>query len=512
MYFLLLPREFFLFGKFLFISIFFLCSLNASTLYLSISTNPLRLNPILATDSASSTITNWLFDGLLKYDKKGELICNLAKNYKFEDNQTILFELKDNIYWHDGVKFSVDDIIFTYNTVISKKVFTPYSDSFRFVESVEKIDELKVKIRYKKPYFKALEIWTIDIIPKHMLQNETNLMNSSFNQKPIGTGAYKLETFEFSKNIKLVANPTYHEHKPFIDEIIYQFLPEQNSRFMMLKNRELDIGDLTYLQYQRQLNDEFYENYNIYNIPTNAYTYLGFNLKNPKFQDKRVREAIELGIDKQELIDLLFFKQGKVCNGPFLEGSFAFNSSIKTKKRDIEKAKKLLQELGYNENTPLEFEIITNSNNPTRLYTAQIIQHQLKSINIKVKIRALEWQAFLNTVVHPRKFETIILGWSLSLMPDAYLIWHSQSDKVGGFNFVGYKNSVVDNLIEESEAVVDREILAKMYQEIFKLIVEDIPYIFLYVPDGLSAINSQIKPIEPSIIGIMHNQIDWIKD
>ena len=146
-----------------------------------------------------------------------------------------------------------------------------------------------------------------------------------------------------------------------------------------------------------------------------------------------------------------------------------------------------------------------------RLYAAQIIQYQLAKIGVEVRIRAMEWQAFLNTVVTPRKFETILLGWGLGLTPDAYPLWHSDSAKIGGFNLVGYKNPEVDRLIEEAQSTVDMAKLSRLYRHIFRLIVADVPYLFLYIPNSITAVNRSIKNVEPSIVGIMHNEIDWIK-
>ena len=123
----------------------------------------------------------------------------------------------------------------------------------------------------------------------------------------------------------------------------------------------------------------------------------------------------------------------------------------------------------------------------------------------------MEWQAFLNTVVMPRNFEAVVLGWSLGLMPDAYSIWHSESAKKGGFNFVSYKNKEVDKLIKKAEKTVDKKKLGTIYKKIFKLITDDNPYLFLFIPNSITVVNKEIKNVSASIIGVMHNTIDWIK-
>ncbi len=483
----------------------------SSTLNLSMSSSPSKLNPILANDSASSEITQWLFNGLLKYDKDGNITTDLASSYKFENDTKLIIKLRKDVRWHDGEKFTSADVIFTYNTIINPKVYTSIISNYKEVKSVKALDDYTIEIIYKRPYFKALVPWMISIIPKHILEKEKDIMTSSFNKKPIGTGAYKLKEFKNSSDIELIANDNYFEGRPKIDKIAYKFLPDATTSFLMLKQNKIDIGALTPIQVDRQIDKKFRKNYKIIEKQSFAYTYLGFNLRNKKFKDIRVREALSLGINRQEMVDILFFGHAKVCNGPFLPGSFAFNEEVKQTKPDLKKAKRLLKEAGYDEKNPFSFEIVTNTGNDIRINAAQIIQYQLAKIGVDVKIRVMEWQAFLNTVVTPRKFETVLLAWSLALMPDAYPLWHSNSDKLGRFNLVGYRNKELDRLIDEGSLTIDKDKLSKIYKKIFKKIAKDIPYLFLYIPNSITVVNSKIKNIEPAFIGIIHNQKDWIK-
>lgn len=495
--------------KFLTYYLLLLTYLSASTLNLSMSSSPSRLNPILANDSASSEISDWLFNGLFKYDKNGNHTVDLAQSYEFETPTKLIIKLRNNVLWHDGVKFTSKDVVFTYEKIIDPKVFNSIKSNFQEVQSVKAIDDFTLEIIYKQPYFKAIETWMVGILPYHLLKDEENLMTSSFNKNPIGTGSYKLKEFKTAQDIELIANENYFEGIPKIDKILYQFLPDPNTSFLYLKQKKLDIGGLTPIQIDRQIDDDFKNKFTIIQKPSFAYTYLGFNLNNEKFKDLRIRQALSLAIDRQELVDILFFGYGKICNGPFLPDSFAYNEKIKPITQNIEKAKELLKELGYDENNPFTFEVVTNTGNDTRINTAQILQYQLEKVGVKMTIRVMEWQAFLNTVVHPKKFDAVILGWSLGLMPDAYPLWHSSSDKLGGFNLVSYKNEKVDKLIEDGINTINREELGKIYKEIFKIISDDLPYLFLYIPDGITVVNKEIKNVEPSFIGIMHNQKDW---
>jgi len=496
--------------KNLILILLFIISLDASTLRLSISANPSRINPILATDSSSSQITQWIFNSLIAYDKDAKIKMMLAKSYEFKNKTTLIFHLRRGVQWSDGKPFSAKDILFTYKTIISPKIFTPYSSSFRHIKSVVALDNYTIEVVYKYPYFKALDTWMMEILPEHLLKDEKNLMTSKFNQAPIGTGPYILKKFSISNDIVLKANPNYFIHKPFIDEIVYHYLPDVSANFLMLKSGLLDVGSLTPLQLERQIDNNFRKKFSIYESPSHSYSYVGFNLKNPKFQNPLVRKALSLAINREELAKVMYFGHAKVCTGPFLPGTGAFNSDVKAPKQDIEKAKELLKKAGYDKNHPLVFELSTNTGS-TRTYMAQILQSQLKKAGVIVRLRIMEWQAFLNTVVMPKRFETVLLAWSVGLKPDAYSIWDSKSYKKGGFNFVGYKNEEVDRLIKKAERTVDNKKFNKIYKKIFKLITDDNPYLFLIIPNAITVVNKKIHPVSPSIIGVMHNEIEWKK-
>lgn len=491
---------------FLFLPLF----LWATTLHLATSSNPSRLNPILATDTASSEIAGFLFNGLVKYDKDGqEIIGDLAESYYFEDNRTLVFNLRRGVLWHDGAPFSADDVVFTYQVIHAPSVVSPYTSTFRMVESVTAPDPLTVRVVYKKPYYKALETWMMGVLPRHILANEPDIMGSSFNLSPVGTGPYRLERFEFSKEIALTAFDRYFEHRPHIDNIAFHVIPDPMTRFLMLKSGQIDLGMLEAMQYERQVDAEFFDQFRSLESIAFSYTYLGFNLRLEKFKDPRVRRALSLAIDRQELVDILFLGHGRVCTGPFLPGGPAFNAGMTAPTPSLEAAKKLLKEAGYDEKHPLTFEIATSNSNAIRPYAAQILQYQLAKIGVTVTLRIMEWQAFLNMIVFPRKFETVLLGWSLSLTPDPYLLWHSESDKTGGFNFIGYHDDEVDALIDRMQHTVERGKLSEIWRTLFARIVEDDPYLFLYIPDDITVVDKGIGPVIPAVNGIWHNFIEW---
>jgi len=478
------------------------------------------LIPILASDSASGDIVGLVFNGLLKYDRDIELVGDLAERWEIlDDGLTIVFHLRGDVSWHDGVPFTAEDVEFTYQKLIDPEVPTPYGGDFKKIESLEVIDDYTVRVRYREPFAPGLASWGMSIMPKHLLK-DADLMTASFARNPVGTGPYKFKRWHSGEIIELDSNHQYFEHRPWIDRYIYRIIPDQTTMFLELQTEGIDSMGLSPLQYTRQTETKFFrKRFQKFRYPSFGYTYMAYNLLDEKFKDRRVRQAIDYATDKQEIIEGVLLGLGRVCTGPFVPESWAYNEDIRPVSYDPEKARRLLRKAGWQDidadgwlekdGKRFEFTIITNQANDQRRRTAEIIQRRLKEVGIKVHLRILEWAVFLNEFVNKKRFEAIILGWSLSRDPDCFDIWHSSKTKEGEFNFVSYSNPVVDRLLEEGRRTFDRDKRTRIYHRIHELLYEDQPYLFLFVPDALPVVNSRFKGIEPAPIGIGYNFIDW---
>ncbi len=477
-----------------------------------------RLLPLFASDSASADISGRIFNGLTKYDKNLNLTGDLAEKWSIsKDGKEITFYLKKNVKWHDGHEFNAEDVFFTYKEVTNPKNPTPYSSNYGPVKEIKIIDKHTIKVIYSRPFAPALEAWSMGIIPKHILEGK-ELFDSPLNRNPIGTGPYKMKEWITGQRIVLERNKDYFEGVPFFEKFISRIIPDPSTMFLELRFGGIDFIGLNPAQYKYYGEKrEFQKYFNIYRYPSFSYTYIGYNLKNPLFADKKVRQAIAHAINKKDIVEGVLLGYGTPCTGPFPPTSWAFNPDVKDFEYNPTKAQEMLAELGWKKDRDgilskngmkFSFILLVNQGNETRLKTAQIIKEQLKKIGIEIKIRVLEWQSFLELVTK-RQFQAVLLGWSLSRDPDLYDIFHSTKTKKGEFNFVGYNNKEVDSLIEKGREIVDQEERKKIYKKIHALIAEDQPYTFLYVPDVILAVNKRIKGIELAPAGIWHNYIHW---
>lgn len=478
-----------------------------------------RLLPLLASDSASAEISGWVFNGLTKYDKDINIVGDLAESWDVsEDGLVITFHLRDGVLWHDGEKLTADDVVFTYETVTSPEVPTPYASNFGPVESVRALDDHTVKVTYSEPYAPALESWGMGILPKHLLEGQ-DITQEKFTRNPIGTGPYRFKEWVTGQKIVLEAFDDYFEGRPNVDGFVMRVIPDPATMFLELKFGGLDYMDLTPPQFKLQANTEYFErNFQKFRYPAFAYTYMGYNLLDPKFQDKRVRRAITHAINKQEIIDGVLLGYGTPCTGPFPPESWAFNPEAKDPEYSPQRAGELLAEAGWTpgpdgvlqkDGEPFRFTVVTNQGNNNRIKTAQIIREDLRAVGIVMEIKVLEWQALLHEFIDKKRFEAVIMGWGLSRDPDAYIIWHSSQTKEGAFNFISYKNEEVDRLLIEGRQTFDMERRRQIYHRIHAILAEEQPYTFLYVPDALPVLQRRFKGVEKAPIGIWYDFIHW---
>jgi len=479
-----------------------------------------NLIPLLASDTASHNISGMVYNGLVKYDKNMNIVGDLAESWDISQNGLVItFHLRKGVKWHDGKPFTSADVLYTYQVTVDPKTPTAYAGDFLKVKKAEALDDYTFRVTYDKPFAPALISWSSSILPRHLLTGK-DITKSPLSRHPIGTGPYKFKEWVAGQKIVLVSNPDYFEGQPYIDGHITRIIPDTATMFLELRAQNLGMMGLTPLQYTRQTeNNLFKNNFNKCRYLSFAYTYLGYNLKNPLFADKKIRQAISYAINKDEIISGVLLNLGKPANGPYKPGTWAYNDKVKIYNYNPSKARELLRDAGWTklnnegvlekDGKPFAFEIVVNHGNETRQKCAEIIQRHLKEIGIIVKIRVLEWSSFVTDFINKRRFDAVILGWTIPLDPDAYDVWHSSKTAPAELNFISYKNSEVDEMLEKGRSTFDQKERKKYYDRFQEILAEDQPYTFLYVPEALVIINKRFKGIEPAPVGLEHNFIKW---
>ncbi len=493
---------------------------SGDTLIMGSGADAVNLLPVLSSDSSSSDIQSFVYNGLVRYDKDLNVEGDLAESWEISaDDLTITFHLRRDVKWHDGAPFTAEDVLFTYRLLVDPNTPTAYAERYRQVAEAEVVDVHTFRVRYHKPLATALVSWAFYVHPRHLLEGG-EITKSPLASHPIGTGPYRFVVWKRGEKIVLEANPDYFEGPPYIQRILYRVIPDASTMFLEMQSGGLDYMGLTPLQFAMQTDTPaFRRRFRKYRYPASAYSYLGYNLRRPLFQDKRVRQALSYAIDKQEIIDGVLLGLGQVASGPYKPGSWVHNPDVRRYRYDPERARALLTEAGWLDSDgdgvldrggkPLAFTIITNQGNDQRVKAGEIIQRRLSEVGVKVKLRVVEWAAFLKEFINPGNYDATILGWNITPDPDGYNVWHSSKTGPRELNFTFFKNAEVDNLLEAGRRTFDQAERKRIYYRFQEILAEEQPYTFLYVPDSLPVVSARFRGIDPAPAGIMYNFNQW---
>ena len=480
---------------------------------------PSNLIPILAADSASHEVADFIYTSLLKYDKEYNIIPLAAKKFEIlEDGRLFRFELREDIYWHDGVQLTADDVYFTYKLTIDPHTPTPYAADCLLVKEFKQTGKFSFEVRYDEPYARAVITWMMAILPRHILEHE-DITKTSFARNPVGAGPFKLKEWQTGTRLVLEASDTYFDGRPYIDQFIYRIIPDVTTIFLEAKAKKIDYLGLTTQQYLLQTKEkEWEENWQKYKYLSNGYTYIGFNLNHPFFRDKRVRQALSYATDRDTVIKGALLGLGEKTVGPFKPATWVYNDTLSPYPYDKEKALELFAEAGWTQDKDgylqkdgqrFSFTVLLNQGNKERENTLLILQDEWKKLGIEMKIRTVEWATFINEFVMKGQYDAVILAWNILEDPDISSVWHSSAIKQNGLNFVGFKNEEADMLLEKARSTAAREERKRYYDRFQEILHEEQPYLFLYVPYALPMVQKRFQGIEPAVSGITHNMEKW---
>ncbi len=467
-------------------------------LMLGTTAAPTLFNPYYSTDTSSSTLEGFMFSGLVTVDEDFNPEGDLAESWEFsDDGLTWTFHLRENVKWHDGEDFNADDVVFSYGIPLDEDYVGPRGLPFEIIDEINKIDDYTVEFVLSEPYAPFITITAqFEVLPKHILGDVpiADLGKNKFNTKePIGTGPFKFKEWKEGEYIELVANDDYYLGKPKLDGIIYKIVPDMNTLMAQLEVGDINMTGISpqYIETAKKLEEK--GKVVVTSGPANAFEYIGYNLRNELFQDKKVRQALTHAIDKESIVTAILDGAGTVADGPGSPANWAFNPDMPKFEYDPELAKKMLKEAGWEPNSEgilekdgkkFEFVLKTTSANEVRQQIAEVAQQQFKEIGIKTTIEVLEWSAYVEQTSPPNwNFDAMVAGWSIGSDPDPTWFWHS-SEIENGLNYNGYSNEKVDELLSENTIISDLEERKNIIAEADSIVAEDQPNTFLYYVEG----------------------------
>ena len=472
---------------------------------------PATLDPITSNEMISMRINELIFNGLVGINERQDVVPELALSWEVSpDNRIYTFKLRKDVTWHPRagetpVRFTANDVLFTYNIMMNPKTITPLKVRFEFIEKVEKLDEFTVRFTLKRPVLNALAKFSFKIIPKHALKNPLYLTRDDpFVQQPIGTGPYMLKTITADREIVMVANDKYFKGRPNIDQFIAKPFADQNILTQALTFNAIDMIVLVNPRSIAELQGDKRFILQPYNAL--SYSFFGYNLRNPLLTDKRVRQAFGYALNRQEMLSSFFNNQGTIISGPFAPGSWAYNLDVQPLPYNPQKAIALLNEAGFKKGADgimqkdgrkLELTLLVPIEKESEAVKRVVLafQNYLKNIGASVKVEFKEWQAWKEDVFADHRYDIVFASWVFDDSADISSLFHSAEIGPWKNNFGGYSNPEVDSLIVESKLTLDHEKRRTINRKLHAMLADEAPYTFLWTLTNYSAYHKKIQHV-----------------
>lgn len=471
------------------------------TFLFNLGEEPATLNPITGNDLYNRAIKDLVIDRLMVQNADThQYEPALAENLEIsKDGREFTFTLRSGAVWSDGKPVTIEDVKFSFDCIFDDKYNT--ANKRPYYENITKAEILSpntIKFVTKSPYFGNIEQLTdLEIVPKHIYGDAD--AGKKKNKTIIGSGPYKLKEYNQGQSIILERNKTWWGNSvPELkgvynfEMIRMRFDKEENLALERLKKGELHFDGLSPEAFMTKTNDAPFGTEilkkKVENLQSKSYGYIGWNLKRDMFKDKKVRRALTHLMNRAEMNKKFRFGMSLLATGPWYQQSEYANSSVKALEFDPKKAAALLKEAGWvdsnkdglldKDGKPFEFTLYYGSKDTQKYWV--LYQEDLKKAGIKMNLQMLEWNALMKNI-DEHNFDAIAMGWgggSVDLDPKQ--IWHSESMKTGGSNFISYSNPEVDKLIEQGTVEMDQKKRVEIYRKVYALIADDAPYAFLF--------------------------------
>lgn len=496
-----------------------------------------NLNSLINNDATLGAINSDITESLAErnYKEIDKFQPLLAESWSVSaDKLAFSIKLRKGVLWHDfkdpvsgkewkDVEVKAQDFKFFVDVVKNEDVdCAPMRVYFNDLKSVELVSDYEFNVVWSKPYFKAEEMTLgLQPLPRHLYHAYDGPFDgkrfnddSERNRILVGTGPYRFDSWDKGQRVVLRKWEKYYGRElgimPPIDVKAFDIIKHPITQLQALTSKSLDEMTLPPdLWVNRANTPDFGPAGFIEKIkyPGTSYNYLGYNLRKPLFQDRRLRQAFSCLIDREKIVKNVYFDLAQAISGPFFPGSAAYDKSIAPYPFSVAKAKALLKEAGWadsdgdgildKDGRKLEMTVIYPNANPNYPKMLPIIKEDMAKAGVQLNLMGLEWSVVVERL-EKKDFEVCALGWLMGLSPsDPYQLFHSsQADVEASSNHIGFKNAEADRLIEEIRVCMEEAKRIELYHQFHRLLYEEAPYTFLFSPMNLLAVNKRYRNLQ----------------
>ncbi len=481
-------------------------------------------NPLVSQERYAQELVRFaLFLPLVAYDSALGFTPALARSWELTGDTGVVFALREDVRWHDGVRTTAADVAFTFERLKDPATGSPQSEAFQAWTGVEVLDSMRVRFRWTPHADPLAGLPFAPVVPRHLLDTvpAAAMRNAPFNKRPVGNGPFRFVEYVPNDRWVFEANADFSPElggRPYLDRLVWRVIPDNTAQVTELQTGNADVvlnarpETFTQLAGARGLRTIERE--------ARQYAFVGWNGRRTPFADARVRRALTMAINRQRLLDGLRDGRGRVTVGPVGRFHWAYASDLQPLPYDTAGARALLAEAGIRDGDGdglLElpdgrrFGFVLNlpADNALNRDMAELIAGDLRALGIEVRPQPLEFGTLVGQITSPqRDFDAVLMGWESDFRLNLRALFHSGA--LGGpFQLAGYANPEVDRLIDEVGTQVDRATARPALARLQTILRDEQPWSFLYAWGDLYIVRDRLRGVSMDIRGAFVSLPRW---
>jgi peptide/nickel transport system substrate-binding protein len=493
----------------------------AGQVVVGFSQEPTNFHPLMPSIEVDQGVHWNLFSPLWGVNEKGQFVPDLAAEMPSvanggisEDGLVWRVKLREGVKWHDGTPFTAEDVKYSLELLKNSEFRASTRNGHELIEKIEVISptEISWTMKSRSASYPAVLAWTF-IVPKHVLSKQADVNAPDFAANPVGTGPFKWKSRTSGDEIVLEANADYHGEGPFIERLVFKYIPD-----LTVMYTQFQTGAIDYLGLQGIAPDRYQEatqlpDRTIHLAPQPAVETITLNLEHPPLKELAVRQALYYGMDKATLLEQIYYGIPQPSESYLPKDARAFNANLPAHEYNPDKARKLLDDAGWvvgsdgirsKDGVALEFTLQATAGNHIREQLQQVLQQLWREIGVDMKIQTMPPAVLWADNWVMSKFQAIVAGTGFMLGPDADTTNYFASTSIAaqggsGLNNFQYKNPEVDALLKQGQATSNEEERDAIYRKQQEIIRRDLPFLPFYHITYIEGTNSKLKGYVPNV-------------
>ncbi len=486
------------------------------TVVIAFPAEPDVLNSLIRNSSYSGQILALLQDSAMEMDEELNWQPKIADRYSLApDGLSLTYHLRP-WRWSDGTPLTAYDLATTFRLLLSPAVASPLRGLYSAVKGAVALDSFTVRYDLHHRLPEPISRTSHSILPSHLIASldPAAIRTWPLNEKPLSSGQFVLASWDHNHELVLVRNENYSGRPARLERLVFRIIPEETSRVVALETGAVDFLEELPIEAADRLRAE--GKVNVHRVSGRLFGYLSWNFANPIFEDRLVRKAISLAIDRSRFVDGLMKGYATPAASPLPPALWAHNRAVLPDPHDPGRAQELLAAAGWTdgdgdgvlakEGCRLSFEVLTRHGDPVRENGVVIIRENLRQVGIEVIPRVLEHATTLQ-MIRNGQFDAYLGLFQANMYVDPSSLVHSEA--TDRYNHGGYCNAEVDSLLAVALALTDRRSAKPVWDRLQEVLAADLPMAFLYYPETLIGVHPRVRGVRPHMLSPFNNIGEW---